>query len=68
MTAIEGKSGSSPATETMTQLDKDQRALEDGWSITWHLKTELNPQLMARLRELAQEYPGFTYTVAEDSR
>jgi hypothetical protein len=61
--AFEVKSGSSPTEETLTQLAKDEKALRAGWQITWQLKTDLNPTLMARLRELTDKYPGFHYTV-----
>jgi hypothetical protein len=63
--AIEVKSGSTPTADALTQLDKDEQAVGDGWQITWQLKTQLNPTLMARLQQLAQDYPGrFNYTIA----
>lgn len=62
--AYEVKSGTSPVEETMTQLDKDEQALDSGWTITWQLKKALDPKLMARLQQLADEYPGrFMYSM-----
>ncbi len=63
--AIEVKSGSTPLAEGLVQLTKDERAVEEGWSVTWQLKVDLDPALMARLQELAEKYLGrFNYTVA----
>lgn len=63
--AIEVKSGSTPPGKALVQMSKDEQAVEDGWIITWQLKTELSPTLMARLQELADKYPGrFNYTIA----
>jgi hypothetical protein len=63
--AIEVKSGTTPVADGLAQLTKDERAIEEGWSVTWQLKTDLDPALIARIRELAEEYPGkFNYTVA----
>jgi hypothetical protein len=62
---IEVKSGSTPTAEGLTQMGKDEDLVKNGWTITWQLKTNLSPDLMARLAELAQEYPGrFNYTVS----
>lgn len=64
-TAIEVKSGSTPTAEGLAQLAKDERAVRKGWAITWQLKMPLNDTLMARLQQLADEYPGlFNYAVA----
>lgn len=63
--AYEVKSGSTPTNEALSQLDKDETAIGDGWQITWQLKTQLNPTIMTRLQQLAQDYPGrFTYVIA----
>ncbi len=63
--AIEVKSGSTPLAEGLVQLAKDERAVRQGWSVTWQLKVDLDPTLMAQLQELAEKYPGeFNYTVA----
>lgn len=63
--AIEVKSGTTPVKGGLEQLAKDEKAIQEGWTITWQLKTDLDPALMARLQELAEKYPGeFNYTVA----
>lgn len=63
--AIEVKSGTTPTDEGLAQLAKDEKAIRKGWAITWQLKVPLNDTLMARLQQLADEYPGlFNYTVA----
>jgi hypothetical protein len=62
---IEVKSGSTPTAEGLTQMSKDEDLVKNGWTITWQLKTDLSPELMARLAQLAQQYPGrFFYTVS----
>jgi hypothetical protein len=61
----EVKSGSTPTAEGLTQMAKDESLVRDNWTITWQLKSDLNPTLMARLQELAAKYPGrFNYTVS----
>lgn len=62
--AYEVKSGTSPLSDTLEQLGKDAEALDAGWTITWQLKQPLSDTLMARLQQLAEEYPGrFNYVV-----
>lgn len=64
--AIETKSGSSPTTETLNQLDKDEDAIRQGWQIKWVLKQDLSPKIMQRLQEMSSRYGGdFTYTVGK---
>ncbi len=63
--AYEVKSGTTPTKEGLVQLNKDEKAVQNGWQVTWQLKTDLSPTLMARLQQLADQYPGdFTYSVA----
>ncbi len=56
--AVEVKSGQSSTADGLRQMGNDEEAVQNGWTVTWHLKEELNGPLMARLNELAKEYPG----------